>query len=129
MSKTKHFLTLLDFSPAELNALIERAIEMKQAHRAGAEGQRQFPNKVLGMIFAKSSTRTRVSFEAGMAQMGGHAMFLSPTDTQLGRGEPVEDIPKLLQSFMLLLFPREESVFFQCNIFRFLCQFSRSSAL
>ena len=100
MSKTKHFLTLLDFSPAELNALIERAIEMKQAHRAGAEGQRQFPNKVLGMIFAKSSTRTRVSFEAGMAQMGGHAMFLSPQDTQLGRGEPIEDSARVISSMV-----------------------------
>lgn len=99
MSKPRHFLTLLDFSPAELKQLIDRAIEMKRAHRAG-EDQRQFPGHVLGMIFAKSSTRTRVSFEAGMAQLGGHAMFLSPNDTQLGRGEPVEDSARVISSMV-----------------------------
>jgi ornithine carbamoyltransferase len=65
MSATRHFLTLLDFSPAELEQLIRRAIELKRGHRAGVD-QRIFPGKVLAMIFAKSSTRTRVSFEAGM---------------------------------------------------------------
>jgi ornithine carbamoyltransferase len=99
MSETRHFLTLLDFSPAELQQLIQRAIEMKQAHRAGAD-QRAFPGAVLAMIFAKSSTRTRVSFEAGMAQLGGHAMFLSPQDTQLGRGEPVEDSARVISSMV-----------------------------
>ena len=95
MSEPRHFLTLLDFSPAELDQLIKRAIEMKQEHQAGAD-QRAFPGKVLAMIFAKSSTRTRVSFEAGMAQLGGHATFLSPRDTQLGRGEPIEDSARVL---------------------------------
>ena len=99
MADTRHFLTLLDFSPAELNDMIERAIAMKQAHKSGAD-QRHFPGKVLGMIFAKSSTRTRVSFEAGMAQLGGHAMFLSPTDTQLGRGEPIEDSARVISSMV-----------------------------
>jgi len=99
MASPRHFLTLLDFSPAELQALIVRATEMKQAHRAGAD-QRQFPGTVLAMIFAKSSTRTRVSFEAGMAQLGGHAMFLSPQDTQLGRGEPVEDSARVISSMV-----------------------------
>ena len=99
MSKTRHFLTLLDFTPAELEQLIDRAIEMKRAHHAG-EDQRRFPGQVLGMIFAKSSTRTRVSFEAGMAQLGGHAMFLSPNDTQLGRGEPVEDSARVISSMV-----------------------------
>lgn len=92
---TRHFLTLLDFSPAELQHVIERAITMKQARAEGRE-QPIFQNKVLGMIFEKSSTRTRVSFEAGMAQLGGHAMFLSPRDTQLGRGEPIEDSARVL---------------------------------
>lgn len=99
MASTQHFLTLLDFSPAELNTIIARATEMKQAHRNG-EDQRAFPGHVLGMIFAKSSTRTRVSFEAGMAQLGGHAMFLSPTDTQLGRGEPIEDSGRVISSMV-----------------------------
>ena len=80
MSDIRHFLTLLDFSPQELQQLILRSIEMKQAYRAGND-QRAFPGSVLAMFFAKSSTRTRVSFEAGMAQLGGHAMFLSAQDT------------------------------------------------
>lgn len=99
MADTRHFLTLSDFSPAELNQLIDRAIEMKREHKAGVD-QRNFPGHVLGMIFEKSSTRTRVSFEAGMAQLGGHAMFLSPQDTQLGRGEPIEDSAKVISSMV-----------------------------
>ncbi len=99
MSNTRHFLTLLDFSPAELQQLIQRAIEMKREHLAGND-QRAFPGSVLAMIFAKSSTRTRVSFEAGMAHLGGHAMFLSPQDTQLGRGEPVEDTARVISSMV-----------------------------
>lgn len=94
-SKPRHFLTLMDLSPAELHALIARAIELK-AIQAQGNSPALFDNKVLGMIFEKSSTRTRVSFEAGMAQMGGHAMFLSARDTQLGRGEPVEDSARVL---------------------------------
>ena len=99
MSDTRHFLSLLDFSPAELGQMIQRAIEMKREHLEGHD-QRSFPGKVLGMIFAKSSTRTRVSFEAGMAQLGGHAMFLSPQDTQLGRGEPIEDSARVISSMV-----------------------------
>ena len=99
MSATRHFLTLLDFSPTELNQLLQRAIELKREHRAGTE-QRAFPGKVLGMIFAKSSTRTRVSFEAGMTHLGGHAMFLSPQETQLGRGEPIEDSARVISSMV-----------------------------
>lgn len=96
---TRHFLSLLDFSPTELDTLIDRASALKAARKAGQPGP-QFPNAVLGMIFAKSSTRTRVSFEAGMAQMGGHAMFLSPNDTQLGRGEPIEDSARVISSMV-----------------------------
>jgi len=105
MAKTRHFLTLLDFSPTELDELIRRAIEMKRAHHAG-EDLRRFPGAVLAMIFAKSSTRTRVSFEAGMAQLGGHAMFLSPQDTQLGRGEPIEDSARVISSMVDLVMIR-----------------------
>ncbi|QIB65211.1 ornithine carbamoyltransferase [Kineobactrum salinum] len=99
MTTPRHFLTLLDFSPDELQAVLARAAQMKRAHRAGTD-ERNFAGTVLGMIFAKSSTRTRVSFEAGMAQLGGHAMFLSPQDTQLGRGEPIEDSARVISSMV-----------------------------
>lgn len=92
---TRHFLTLLDLSPEELKDIINRAIELKSFQAQGASHE-LLKNKVLAMIFEKSSTRTRVSFEAGMAQMGGSAIFLSPQDTQLGRGEPVEDTARVL---------------------------------
>ena len=91
----RHFLTLLDFTPAELQRLMQRAIELKAMHKRG-EIYEPLKNKVLGMVFEKSSTRTRVSFEAAMAQFGGHAIFLSPRDTQLGRGEPIEDTARVL---------------------------------
>lgn len=91
----RHFLTLLDLSPEELQGLMRRAIELKTKQRAG-ELHQPLRGKVLGMVFEKSSTRTRVSFEAGMAQLGGAAIFLSPRDTQLGRGEPIEDTARVL---------------------------------
>ncbi len=96
---TQHFLTLKDFSQPQLQELITRAKTLKAAHRAGAIND-SLKNKTLGMIFEKSSTRTRVSFEAGMAQMGGHALFLSSRDTQLGRGEPIEDSSRVLSSMV-----------------------------
>lgn len=92
---TRHFLTLTDLSRDELRAVIDNAIALKAAHRAGTAGT-PLAGKVLGMVFEKASTRTRVSFEAGMAQLGGSAIFLSPNDTQLGRGEPVEDTARVL---------------------------------
>jgi ornithine carbamoyltransferase len=95
----RHFLTLKDLSPSELKQLISRASELKAMHRAGTDYQ-PLKNKVLAMIFEKSSTRTRVSFEAGMAQFGGHALFLSPRDTQLGRGEPIEDSARVISSMV-----------------------------
>lgn len=91
----RHFLTLQDLSPDELRALIDRAIELKRMLRDG-ETYEPLKNKTLAMIFDKSSTRTRVSFETGMTQFGGHALFLSPRDTQLGRGEPIEDTARVL---------------------------------
>ena len=91
----RHFLSLRDLSPAELAQVIDLAIEMKAAKREGRQ-EPIFKGKVLGMIFEKSSTRTRVSFEAGMAQLGGDAIFLSSNDTQLGRGEPVEDSARVI---------------------------------
>jgi ornithine carbamoyltransferase len=91
----RHFLTLLDFTPSELAMIINRAIELKSMHQQGHVHE-PLKNKVLGMIFEKSSTRTRVSFEAGIAQLGGAGIFLSSRDTQLGRGEPIEDSAKVL---------------------------------
>lgn len=93
----RHFLTLTDLSSAEFRQIIERAIELKAMQHRG-EIFEPLKNKVLAMVFEKSSTRTRVSFESGMAQFGGHAIFLSPRDTQLGRGEPVEDSARVLSS-------------------------------
>ena len=91
----RHFLSLLDFTPAELDKLISRAIELKAMRQRNLTHE-PLKNKTLAMIFEKSSTRTRVSFEAGMTQLGGHAMFLSPRDTQLGRGEPIEDSARVM---------------------------------
>lgn len=91
----RHFLTLTDLSSDELKTLLHRAIELRAMHRKG-EIYEPLKNKVLAMVFEKSSTRTRVSFEAGMTQFGGHAIFLSPRDTQLGRGEPIEDSARVL---------------------------------
>ncbi len=99
MSETRHFLTLMDFSSDELQALLARAIEMKKAFKAG-EIYEPLKNMTLAMIFEKSSTRTRVSFEAGMNQLGGQAMFLSSRDTQLGRGEPIEDSARVISSMV-----------------------------
>ncbi|SIS80095.1 ornithine carbamoyltransferase [Neptunomonas antarctica] len=95
----RHFLTLLDLTSEELKQIINRATELKAMRNRG-EVHEPLTNKVMAMIFEKSSTRTRVSFEAGMAQLGGHAMFLSSRDTQLGRGEPVEDSARVISSMV-----------------------------
>jgi ornithine carbamoyltransferase len=95
----RHFLTLKDLTAKELETLIERAIELKGMHRVG-EIYEPMKNKVLAMIFEKSSTRTRVSFESAMVQFGGGALFLSPNDTQLGRGEPIEDSARVISSMV-----------------------------
>ena len=95
----RHFLTLKDLSPAELSQLIARATELKKMHKAG-EIYQPLKNKVLAMIFEKSSTRTRVSFESAMVQFGGGSIFLSPDDTQLGRGEPIEDSARVISSMV-----------------------------
>lgn len=91
----RHFLTLTDFTPVELHAVIGRAIQLKDMWKRG-DLHEPLHLRTLAMIFEKSSTRTRVSFEAGMTQLGGHSMFLSPNDTQLGRGEPIEDSAKVI---------------------------------
>ena len=117
-SQPRHFLTLLDLSPSELNALIQRAITLKQAHYAGT-AERSFEGKVLGMVFEKSSTRTRVSFETAMAHFGGSSIFLSPRDTQLGRGEPNEDSARVLSRMvdivMIRTFEHDKIELFAAN--------------
>ncbi len=92
---TRHFLTLLDLSREELAALVARATELKARLRAGLIDE-PLKNRTLALVFEKSSTRTRVSFEAAMVQFGGATLFLSPRDTQLGRGEPIEDTARVL---------------------------------
>ncbi|MQX54597.1 ornithine carbamoyltransferase [Alcanivorax sediminis] len=92
---SRHFLTLNDLTPDELGYLVQRAIELKTMLRNG-QSHEPLKGKTLGMIFEKSSTRTRVSFEVAMTQFGGASIFLSPRDTQLGRGEPIEDSARVL---------------------------------
>ncbi|MFQ3255567.1 MAG: ornithine carbamoyltransferase [Porticoccaceae bacterium] len=92
-------------SSDECNHIIQSAIALKTAHKEGRQA-RVFDGKVLGMIFEKSSTRTRVSFEAGMAQLGGSALFLSSNDLQMGRDEPVEDTARVISRMVDLIMIR-----------------------
>ncbi len=91
----RHFLTLNSLNYDELLSIINRASVLKRQFQQ-KNFETTLSNRVLGMIFEKSSTRTRVSFEAGMAQLGGHAIYLSPTGSQIGRGEPIEDTARVL---------------------------------
>nr|MBA3658727.1 ornithine carbamoyltransferase [Gemmatimonadales bacterium] len=92
----RHFLAIPDFSRDELHGIFDLATRMKH----GTYKERPFAGKTLGMIFAKSSTRTRVSFEVGAFQLGGHALFLSARDIQLGRGEPIRDTARVLSRYL-----------------------------
>ncbi|MFN8570772.1 MAG: ornithine carbamoyltransferase [Gemmatimonadaceae bacterium] len=92
----RDFLAIPDFTTAELTALFELAERM----RHGSYTQKPLAGKSLAMIFMKSSTRTRVSFEVGAWQLGGHALFLSPRDVQLGRGEPIADTARVLSRYV-----------------------------
>lgn len=105
---TRHFLTLLDANPDELRGMLARAIELKAMTAAG-EIYEPLKNRTMAMVFEKSSTRTRVSFEVGMAQFGGHALFLSPKDTQIGRGEPVADTARVLSRMVDIIMVRNHS--------------------
>ncbi len=96
MAPPRHFLAIPDFSPAELLAVFDLASRMKR----GGYREKPLAGKTLGMIFAKSSTRTRVSFEVGAYQLGGHALFLSSRDIQLGRGEPIRDTARVLSRYL-----------------------------
>ncbi|HSA54474.1 MAG TPA: ornithine carbamoyltransferase [Gemmatimonadaceae bacterium] len=96
MTSLRHFLAIPDLSKSELDALFTLAETM----RVGRYARRPLEGKSLAMIFMKSSTRTRVSFEVGTAQLGGHALFLSSRDIQLGRGEPIADTAKVLSRYV-----------------------------
>ncbi len=95
----RHFLSELDLTADEFRTIIQRGSELRKQWEAH-ENEASLPRRVLAMIFEKSSTRTRVSFEAGMAQLGGHAIYLSPNDTQLGRGEPLSDTARVLSQMV-----------------------------
>jgi ornithine carbamoyltransferase len=92
----RHFLAIPDFEQGEL----ERLFDLADAMRTGAYRDKPLAGRSLGMIFMKASTRTRVSFEVGAWQLGGHALFLSPRDIQLGRGEPVADTARVLSRYV-----------------------------
>ena len=95
----RHFLTLNDFSKDELMEMINIALDLKTDFKNGIINHKM-KDKSLAMIFEKSSTRTRVSFEVGMTQLGGHALFLNSRDTQLGRGEPIKDTARVISSMV-----------------------------
>lgn len=95
----RDFLTLADYSEAEIAYLLDLAAYLKKRHKAG-EVDQPLKGKTLGMIFEKSSTRTRVSFEAGIYQLGGLGLFLSSSDIQIGRGEPIIDTAKVLSGYL-----------------------------
>jgi len=101
----KHFLQLADFGTRELEYVLARTRLLKDRQRRRALYQ-PLTGRTLAMIFAKNSTRTRVSFEAGMAQLGGQALFLSARDTQLGRGEPIEDVAQVISRMVDLVMIR-----------------------
>lgn len=96
MTDRRHFLAIPDFETEELYSLLDRAHRLK----SGEETGKPLAGKTLGMIFQKSSTRTRVSFEVGMFQLGGHALFLSSRDLQLGRGEPIRDTARVMSRYV-----------------------------
>lgn len=95
----KHLLKLADLSPEEITEILNLADQLKYEKKNGIE-HHLLKGKTLGMIFQKSSTRTRVSFETGMYQLGGNALFLSNRDLQIGRGEPVQDTARVLSRYL-----------------------------
>ncbi|MBP5606381.1 MAG: ornithine carbamoyltransferase [Ruminiclostridium sp.] len=95
----KNLLKLLDLSTEEITSILDLADQLKYELKNGIP-HRHLEGKTLGMIFQKSSTRTRVSFETGMYQLGGHPLFLSSKDLQIGRGEPVQDTARVLSRYL-----------------------------
>lgn len=99
MCKMKHLLKLMDLSEKEISEILNLADQLKYEKKNGMK-HHLLAGKTLGMIFEKSSTRTRVSFEVGMYDLGGSALFLSSRDLQIGRGEPVEDTARVLSRYL-----------------------------
>ncbi|MBQ5667763.1 MAG: ornithine carbamoyltransferase [Peptococcaceae bacterium] len=97
--KGRDFLTLKDFTRQEIEEMVNLGIDLKAKQKAGVPTP-ILAGKTLGMIFQKSSTRTRVSFEVGMYQLGGSALFLSTNDLQIGRGEPIKDTARVLSRYL-----------------------------
>jgi ornithine carbamoyltransferase len=98
MEKKRDFLSLFDVSAAELGLLIRRAEELRQ-ERARRQPHATRPGRMLALIFEKASTRTRVSFEVAIEELGGHAVVLGKTDSQLGRGEPIKDTARVMARY------------------------------
>lgn len=113
MFKGRDFISLNDFSAAEISHLIDVAIELKKELKAGTP-HHLLRGKTLGMIFTKSSTRTRVAFEVGIYQLGGYALFLSGRDIQIGRGETVKDtalvLSRMVDGIMIRTFSHQEVI-------------------
>ena len=107
----RHFLTLKDFTKDEILEIINLGLEIKKDLKAGIYKD-ELKKKTLAMIFEKSSTRTRVSFETGMFELGGHALFLSNRDIHLGRGEPIKDTARVISSMcnMIMIRTFEQSM-------------------
>ena len=101
----RDFLSLLDFSSEELDYIIRRARKFREMHAAG-EVYQPLVGKVGALVLRMSSTRTRVAFEAGLAQMGGHCIHLSDAGSQLGRGEPIEDMARVLSEMVDIVMVR-----------------------
>ena len=95
----KDLLAITDLTPKEIETILKRSAVLKKLQKQG-KGHQTLKGKSLGMIFEKSSTRTRVSFEVGMFQLGGQALFLSPNDLQIGRGEPIADTARTLSRYL-----------------------------
>ena len=96
---TKHLLTLADLEKEEFEAFFKRAIELKQKQKEG-KANRPLSGKSLGLLFDKPSTRTRVSFETAMVQLGGSPLFISSKDTQMSRAEPIKDTARVLSRYL-----------------------------
>ncbi len=109
----RDFISIYDFSAEEVKYILEVGSEIKKLQKAGVT-HHYLAGKTLGMIFQKASTRTRVAFEVGMYQLGGHALFLSPRDIQLGRGETIKDtalvLGRMLDGIMIRTFDHDEVV-------------------